>query len=339
MAAFDILAYVEENLDRAKPSAGDEWTAVCPDPDCGRWGGFYVNTDSGAYVCFKCGIRSKSVVGLVALVEGLSWSEARAYIFKRSVKLGRKDTLFSLRDRILALRPHELGKEAVETEPLDFPLPDGMTRCYHKGVWSLPRYLKTRRIRSATARAWGLGWCRWGDMANRLIIPIRCPAGRSWTGRAMLPDMEPRYWNPPGADHRRVLIGWEQARLTGDMVICEGPLDALKLWQHGISALALGGKELHDEQLAMLVDLPSDTVFYVMLDPEELEAPVKVATRLSCHFDSIFIARLPEGVDPGASTPEDANKALEDAERFTGARKFTLEAKLRISADSIASRH
>src|SRR6185503_1657735 len=142
-----------------------------------------------------------------------------------------------------------------------------------------------------TARAWGMGFVRSVSIVEgrtlrgmRLVIPIDCPNGTSWTARAM-DGAEPKYFNPAGADHSRLLIGWNVARLTGDLVICEGPVDAVMLYQHDISALALGGKVLHDAQLAMLLALPAATAVTVMLDPEERTAPMEVARALSTHFD------------------------------------------------------
>lgn len=345
---FDLRDYVEEKLDRAKPSAKHEWTAACP--RCSKWGGFYINTETGAFVCFKCDYKSRNIIPLVAELEGLTWSEAAKWLFRRSVTLRRKADIFTLRDRILALRPHD----ALDSEepPVDFELPDGFRPCWseERGAWSLPVYLKERRLLSRTAKAWGLGWVRRAEvpradrdrpmlLRERLVIPIQCPAGRSWTARDMTGEQIPKYLNPPGADHRRLLIGWNMARMTGDLVICEGPLDAIKLWQHDVSAVALGGKEIHSDQLAMLVSLPSSTAIVVMLDPEERAAPLKVAARLSCHFENIYIAKLPDGVDPGSSTRAQAHSAVEGAARYRGDRAASLAAKLAASRAALASRY
>lgn len=145
----------------------------------------------------------------------------------------------------------------------------------------------------------------------------------------------PKYLNPPGADHRRLLIGWHVARVTGDIVLCEGPLDAVRLYQHDLSALALGGKELHDEQLAMLRTLPPKAAVTVMLDPEEEVAPFKLAERLSLHFENIYIAKLPlktktgKKLDPGESTREQAHKAVDEAEQWKSSRAPRVAAVVR----------
>lgn len=336
---FDIAEYVEANLTNAKPvqaGNGNEMTAVCP--ACDRYGGFYVNTETGAYVCWKCDFRAHTVVGLVAQVEDLSWSDARGFIFTRSVKLRRKSDVFSLADRVRALRPHAI-RDDDEPESVEVELPEYYVPIYdakRDPVWQLPRYVKERGVKARTARAWGLGYCRRGKYGDRLVIPIDCPAGVSWTARAMSKDVwGPKYLNPPGADHRRLLIGWHVSRVTGDIVLCEGPLDAVKLYQHDLPALALGGKELHDEQLDMLRALPPLAAVTVMLDPEEEIAPYKLAERLALHFENVYIAHLPrktkdgKKLDPGESTREQAHRAVDDAERWTSSRAPRIAAQLR----------
>jgi len=286
-------------------------------------------------------------------VEGIDWSEARGFVFKRAVKFRRRETLITLTDRIKLLRPgRELEEDVLKA--VDYDMPKGVIQCHDPktGGWKLPPYLRERGLKTRTIAAWGLGYVKraiWVDypptirekplcLADRLFIPIRCPAGHSWTARDMTGEQIPKYMNPPGADHRRLLIGWHVARLTGDLTICEGPLDAIKLWQHDITALALGGKELHDEQLAQLMELSPDTAVTVMLDPEEELAPLNVATRLSLHFKNVYMAKLPLGVDPGSSTRAEAHAAVDGATKWTGARTLRLAAILKRSRESLTSK-
>lgn len=348
---FDIREYMEEKVAKAKHSAGShgaEITGNCP--GCGRYGGFYVNVTSGRYLCNKCDLRGRNVAGLVAIIEGITDIEARAFIFRRSVEMRRRETVLSLRERLQAIRPHAGVQEAAIVTYVDDALPGEFRPCYAqvkgKDVWALPAYLKERGIKSTTAKAWRLGFCRAGRFAGRLIIPAECPNGRSFTARDMTDDQMPKYLNPTGTDFRRLLIGWTHARLTGDLVICEGPLDAVKLYQHSVSAVALGGKELHDEQLSMLMALPTSTEVTIMLDPDETLAPIKVAARLSTHFETIYISKLEEmdgpsergKLDPGNCTSKEAYAALDAAVRWTGGRHSILRARLERSKKAAASR-
>lgn len=331
--AVDIADWVESKLERATKSAGDEWTASCP--RCDKWSTFYINAETGAFVCFACEFRGKSLVGVIAEVEGCSWAEAAAFLFKESVKFRRKGDIVTIRERARLLR----SKEAEPEPPaVDAPLPREFKPVFGPKGWSFPGYLKQRRVKPSTAKRWGMGYCRVGKYAGRLIIPIVCPAGHSFTARDMIGDQEPKYLNPPAADHRRLLIGWNVAKLTGDFCIVEGPLDAVKMDQHGIPTLAVGGKVLHSEQLKMLFSLSEQAAVTVLLDPEEATAPFDVASQLSVHFERIYIARLPMGTDPGDSTKSQAAAALERAARFKGARGARTSALLERSRARAADR-
>lgn len=347
MKSFDIETYLMEGLDHPKHSKGKhglEVTANCP--QCAKRK-FYANVDSGRFVCFACGFRGRSIVALVSELEDLSWGEAAGFVFKQSVELRRRETIVSLKDRVRSLRPDAVKDEAAEYT--DFPLPDEFVPVWNKRHgWRFPNYLLERRVKGATARAWGMGYITkhppgWEDAEygerpqsykNRLIIPIDCPNGRSFTARDMTGKARQKYLNPPGADHSRLLIGWNTARMTGDLVICEGPLDAVKLWQHSIPAVALGGKVLHEAQMNMLAAaLAPSTAITVLLDPEEVEAPQETASRLSSYFDNVYVAKLPDGVDPGASSKRQAMDAVEGAKRWKGGKGIAA----RVAATKAAS--
>jgi DNA primase len=337
---FDIASYVESRLSHAKHSGGrtgQEMTALCP--RCEKSGKFYINIESGRFVCFSCDFRGRSVVWLVAEIEGLSTSEARAFIFRQSVAIRRRDSKAVLRDRIAALRPYAATNESTN-EPEIVDLPKTFRPVWDGKKWDVPLWLKEKRgIFRRTARAWGLGYCRVGRYAGRLIIPIECPNGSSFTARDMTEEQEPKYLNPQNANHSKLLVGWNLIPTVADLVICEGPLDAVKLWQHHIPALALGGKELHSDQLELLGALSSEQAIIIMLDPDAHEAPFKVAEKLHVSFDSVYIASLPEGVDPGDSTAEQAHRAVDHAKRWTGERLPKVLAKINSAKLAITSRH
>ncbi len=314
MKRFDIEEYVFRNLPDARKSASGQIVGTCP--WCDKPGRFYVDAKSGHYVCFKCETKGRRLVGFVAHTEGCSYAEARSYMLRRQVEFRRAETTASLLERIRELR---CGDEAPdEAGPPDCPPPKGFIPVYHDGRWRHPQYLRRRGFQRETSRAWGLGWCRVGRYAGRVIIPVDCPGGRSFTARDTTGAQEPRYLNPPGVNHGKLLCGWNLAPVSGDVVLVEGPLDAMKMWQHGYPSLALMGKALHVDQLSLLYRKPSDAAVTILMDPEELEAPAAIAARLVAHFDHVSIATLPVGVDPGAATRIQADKAMAAATPYRG---------------------
>lgn len=338
---FDIEDYVTANLVGVKESAsgsdGQEYTAACP--ECEKSSKFYVNVTTGRFVCFACEFRGRNIIGLISAIERISYSEARAYVFKNSVELRRAESTTTLAEKIAAIRPHAVVEEEGD-DFQDFGLPERFRPVWSKKRgWNYPLYFKERKIKGETAKAWGLGWCKSGFYASRMVIPFECPNGRSWTARDMGTGQEPKYLNPKGADHRKLLIGWNMSPLVGDIVLVEGPLDAVRLWQHSIPALAVGGKELHEEQRDLLMTLDPDQAIIIMLDPEEELAPEKVAPKLASHFKNLYVAKLPDGEDPGSATPRQVHAAIDGARKWTGDRSGKLAAMLKASRKSIENRH
>jgi hypothetical protein len=322
--AFSVLDWVDANLDGARPSAGDEWTATCP--YCGEFGGFYINTDpekQGPHTCFKCKEKSGSVTKLIAHVEDITLFEARALVMSRTMEFRRAESTESLLDRIRAIRSpdslDDLDLLADDTEESE-PLPREFIPVWNGKRWRIPTYLTRRGFKRNLLRKWNIGFCQTGYFAHRIIIPFKCPNGESFTARDLSGEQEPKYLNPSGVDHARLLIGWDQVPPRGDFVLVEGPTDAMKLDQHGSPAMAVGGKVLSASQLSMLFQRPEDSSVTVMFDPEALAEAYSVAQRLCTHFTYVFIATLPAGVDPGSATAKQARRSLGKAKRYRGER-------------------
>jgi len=328
---FEIEEYAKENLNRVKVTSTKQITATCP--WCEKHGSFYIDIKTGNYICFKCDERGLRLVGVVAQVEGISWQEAQRFIFKKQVTFRRKETTASLLDKIRAIR----GREVDDThDEVDFPLPKEFIPVHKNGKWKIPIYLKERGVVRKTAKAWNLGYCNRGRYAGRIIIPIECPNGRSFEARAVDASKKPKTLGPSGADKARLLMGWNQAEPNSDLVLVEGPFDALKVSQCGLPVMALMGKVLHPAQFSLLCRRPADSAVVVMLDPEELEAPYAAAAQLLCYFESVFVAKLPPGTDPGDASKRQIFDAFNAAKEYGGERGLSLRARVSASKTKIA---
>lgn len=339
---IDIEAWVDDNLTRAQHSAGPNWTAECP--ACGRWGKFYVNVENGKWVCLsgKCGVRGRRIWSLVSLVWGVSPSQARAMMFREGVSFRRREYQpATLIERFQAMRG-EVEADGL-ADKMEYPLPDGAVLVYDEGrkkPWRMPKYLKRRGIKRDTARQFGLAYTppsvyvdvpgrkRPLYVGERIFIPIVCPNGYSWTARDLTGRQLPKYLNAPGADHSKLLFGWEHVNLHSDIALVEGELDTMMNTQHGIPTIGLGGKELSNEQLGLLCKKPAESAITLMLDPDAMAAAHRIATKLTVKFTRIFIAALPTGVDPGDATRDQAWAAMDDAQPFSGNRATGLVARL-----------
>jgi DNA primase len=308
---FDVEEWCKDNLDNVKLTSTDQIVADCP--WCNKSDHLYINRINGHYICFSCNEAGRHLIGIISQVEGISRSEARKFIMRNRVEFRRKETPKTLLDRISDRKQNNEDKVKAT-------LPEEYIPVYKDGKWSFPVYLRERKIKRTTAREWKIGWARKGRYGGRIIIPIVCPNGVSFTSRDVTNEQEPKYLNPSGVNHRKLLLGWDKHPLKGDVVLVEGPMDAIKMWQHGFPSLALLGKVLHVEQLLLLATKPPDSSIIVMLDPEENTAPIQVAQQLISFFDEVYIAKLPKKVDPGASKRKQAGEAIDKATLYKGDR-------------------
>jgi DNA primase len=344
---IDIADWMDDHLTGAKHNVGAEWTAICP--FCGRQGKFYVNTESGRWICFsgKCGERGKQIWSLVAKVEGISVAQARAQAVRDGITFRRrKSTPLSLAQRLLALRG-EL--DVSEDEQVRADLPAGFVPVYdpsRKKKWRMPVYMKKRGFKRSTMKQFGVGYTEAGEfvevpgtdrhiyVGQRLFIPVVSPTGYSWTARDIRGDQRPKYLNAPNADHRRLIFGWDQVALESDVAIQEGPTDVMMSHQHGMPALGLMGKVLNREQLRLLFRKPVTCSFVIMLDPDAEADAHAIGLQLAVRFPDVFIARLPEDADPGSASREVLWRAYDDAPRFKGNRASGLAARLARAASA-----
>lgn len=343
--AFSIEDWVDEHLDRPRNTGRQEYTAVCP--SCGAEPGrFYVNVESGAFVCFKeDDFRGRTIWPLISHVEGITIPQARAEAFRANVKFTRRrrGTLETLAARVAGLRGREV--DAGESSRVAALLPRGFIPVYdaaRRREWKRPVYLKIRGVSRPTCKEFGLGYVPAGEwypseeserpqyIGERVIIPILSPSGFSWSARDLTGRQMPKYVNPRGAPHGRLLHGWNQVDLNSDVVLVEGPLDVIGLYQLGIPSLAVLGKKLNREQLGLLCKKPADAAITVMMDPEEISAPFEIARELHARFKNVFVASLPRGVDPGTASRKQAWAAWDGAARYTGERNSGLIARLQI---------
>jgi hypothetical protein len=350
MGGFDIEQWGLDNIDGAKVNGSKQIVGVCP--WCGKVDKFYIDIETGKYICFSCEETGRRIVGVIAQVEGVTAGEAMKFMLRNQIEFRRKMDVDALSDKIIGMRgedednddyEEEIGVSFSESrnhhERVDEPLPKEFIPVWRNGKWAFPVYLKERRIKKNTAKEWNMGWARSGRYSHRVIIPIECPNGRSFTARDITGEEEQKYLNPYDVDHGKLLLGWYHTKVDGDLVLVEGPLDAVKMWQHGIPAVALLGKTLHKAQLEMLFAKPKDAGITIMLDPEEIDAPYKAADLLLCWFENVFIAKLPLGVDPGSSTFKQARIAMKKAVRYTGNRADRLASIVNSSATAIKNRY
>jgi DNA primase len=326
----EIFEWCDANLENVVKSAGYEISARCV--VCGKVGGFYVNCDpdkSGPWVCFKCGARGHSFGSLVAKVEGISIHEANSLIFRYFLNLRRKTTPEKLLEKI----SHVEKKD--ELKKVEVPIPEEFIPVFDGKIWRVPQYLTDRGFAREVLNKFNIGFCEYGKFRYRVIIPIECENGYSFTARDLTGKQNPKYLNPKGANHKRLVFGWGHVNEDSDFCIVEGPLDSIKLYQYGIPSIALLGKTIHKEQLNLLFKRPKQVKVTVMLDNDAQIESYNVAMKLIAHFENVYIAKLTDGVDPGSSTKAQVHEALSKSVRFSGDRTSRISEIIKNSSEKL----
>lgn len=342
LAGFDVAAFAKRHRgSKESPSPRSfEWLFTCPREGCGS-SRLRFNSRKGTFICWGCGMTG-STVFLVQIMERLTELGAMEYIARGYV--GGDARLDRLEDLIAPQQntPSEaLGASLRRLPPI--PWPDGVERLAtpcapHWVAWD---YLT--RVRGLTAeqiRTWGLGFGRHGRLANYIVFPCYIDhALVYWQGRAA--------WDPPahldaegkkqwrkatkyrktlnpfareGSDHAsaaEVIMNYDRASVCEHVVICEGPIDAMKVGPHAIALLGKGGAKGEASVKIERIARMRARRFTVYLDrgAEEREHAEHIARELE-PFAAVFIATPPEGHDPGSLTPTQNEAIIRAAEPY-----------------------
>lgn len=323
---FDLIGYLEEL--GAKPSeggSGPQMALVCPRCNEGRT--LYVCADEdsesyGKWICYRCreedeGGAGRTVVSLIAWIEELDFAEARMKMLEESdIDFGAS---IGQRGRDGA------RKQKTETESVlgEDGLPKTFVPIYLAGrnpEVRMPRYLLSRGVTVAQARKFGLGFCEGGETREekvyngRIVFPIQCPVGNSFTTRATNDYDKPKYLAGPGAGS--MVYGWPQAKELlceigdGHFSFVEGPFDVLAVFRAGVPAFGIMSKHIGESELKMARQA-GGTKPTLLLDEDALaEAVANVRHGIAMKA----VERLPGGGDPGEATERQILEALISAE-------------------------
>ena len=321
-ACFDIRQLLNDNsveFQESESGDSDHGTQIVIDcPLCRGRRKLYVSESGGQWCCFKCSERGDFRHFIMA-VTGLDELAAMRMIAEDD-RYFRSPTLADIkRKATVKLKP------ATSAEPID--LPDGFQPVFDGGRWHLHPYLAERGIAPGTAAAYGLGFCRSGNYRGMMVMPCYVDGKvRYWLARSTRKKV---YLNAEQGK-AGVVFGFDQAQGRERLVLVEGAIDALGVYQAGERAVALLGKVISEAQISTLRRLrPKEIV--ILLDPEARADAIKVYQQLVGKGSDVRVAQLPEYLvdehgrrrldadgkpiqaDPGNSPPEVIARAIEDA--------------------------
>ncbi len=207
---------------------GNEYMCLCPFHDNQNSASLQFNVDRGLFTCFSCGASGN----IRSLEKGLG------------VRFKEQEVdVADIIDKLDALD----AKPAVTAPTLD----ENILKRY-----AFPTdYWSSRGFNEKTIEAFDLGY---DPMDNIGIIPLRTTDGRlvAFIRRYLDPDADVKYKMPLKEKYSRsanLFASWLVAQDPRDeVVITEGPIDAMKVWQAGFPAVAQYGSSISFQQVRLL---------------------------------------------------------------------------------------
>jgi 5S rRNA maturation endonuclease (ribonuclease M5) len=167
------------------------------------------------------------------------------------------------------------------------------------------------------------------DFMGRIILPVRDDLGQlvGWSGRLATDDNRAvkkfnKWHHKLDFDKGFVLFNYnnakEHVRESKEIILVEGPFDAIRLWSYGIhNAVAVMGSALTPEQLSLAVS--SALKVYVMLDSD---GAGKSGARRICEqlkpYVSVYELELPKDKDPDNLSFDEAWVTISSPKRYIG---------------------
>ncbi|MEJ1160431.1 DNA primase [Prosthecomicrobium sp. N25] len=297
---------------------------------------FFVNDQKGFYHCFSSG-KHGDIFRFLMETEGLSFPEAVERLAQDAgVSLPKPDQREVVRERHRASLA-DVVEMAAQFFQDTFRLNQGApARAYAERRGLRAETLKEFRVGYAPAERDALkrhlvgkgvdepsmldaglvikpddGRPSYDRFRNRLIIPIHDERGRvvAFGGRAIAAEDQPKYLNSPETElfHKGLMLfnahrARAAAHESGQVVVVEGYLDAIAVYQAGIkSVVATLGTAFTEDQIQRLWRYAAEPVVCFDGDRAGIRAAHRAVDRILPQLKSGFsfnFCFLPDGKDP-----------------------------------------
>lgn len=311
---------------------GKELVGTCPLPDHAgdrnNKNAFHIALDKNCFNCLThCG--GGNIIEFVQLMEKFP-----------NDKSGFRQAAIFLQENFLKgqpvkSRPKEkpkvenkpAGTEKTGNTPLTFSLEKRIK-------YDHPFLQETKQFPLEFTKKFGIGWCKAGLMAGRIVFPIHNANGElvAYAGRSLTEKDEVqrgKYLFPTGFN--KALELWNFHRVASKkkllreygLILVEGFTDALRLIQHGFpNVVALMGWSLTEQQEKMILSHTDKVALFLDNDEAGQEATKKIHKRL-IHQVFVKVVAYPAEL-PDKTQPEDFTK--EELRNMLGCKTVTPEA-------------
>lgn len=286
--------------DRLRRS-GDSLTGVCPIHAGHNPSQFRVSLSKNCWICFGDCNGGGSIIDFVSRKEAVGIREAALLIqdwFGVQPHNGEGAGPNGQEPRRPA--PEVRPTEPAVNPPLPFTLRD---------LDGAHPYLTKRGLSPESIATFGLGYCRSGNFAGWIAIPIHSRTGvlvayaRRWAG--VPPKDQPKYRLPKGFRKSLELFNLHRASReepAKPLIVVEGFFDCIKVWQAGFRrVVALMGSMLSRAQQELIVQTAAPDGRAILMFDEDVagrKGRAEARERLSHHLKVDVVRFDTEGTQP-----------------------------------------
>jgi DNA primase len=318
-----LLDYLRQRNWSGLPAGqGAEFIGLCPLHPESR-PSFYVNARKNLFYCHGCG-RGGDLIRFVELSLHLSFPQSLAYLQQQSVPTEAAD----VREQAAAFYQRQLPRHPealryLEQRGVHDPALIEELRIGYAPGGNLRRHLTNQGYSLELLQRDGLVNPQGCDVFSRRLVLRCCQDGQvtNLYGRSIGTAFPHRFLPGPKGG----LFAWESVRQFSTVILVEGLLDLVVLWQAGFrNTTCAYGTHLTPFQFHQLSQGPHRLV-YIVFDQDENQAGQRAAHQLARRLAGASvparIVQLPAGHDPNSylvagAAPVDFTDRLEGAHQL-----------------------
>ncbi len=295
---------------------------------------FFVDPGRQMFKCFSSG-HGGDVFKFLMLHENMTFPEAVRRLAQRAGVVIPEGGDYDPKDRSQKEELHALyaavaawWRKLLQTDPAAEParaylksrdFPDALTEEFGLGYspegwdttlnWARKAGYSLEALEVGKLIAMSESGRRFDFFRGRLMIPIHDESGQvvAFSGRLLDPEAKAqKYVNSsetPIFSKSRILFGLNKTKRAiieaGSAILCEGQIDLMRCWQHGIrNVVAPQGTAFTDQQARILKRLAPETIICFDADNAGQNAAQRAIDVLLKEGVQVRIARIPKGEDP-----------------------------------------
>lgn len=280
------------------------YLCLCPFHENNDSPAFEIDKVSGLWLCFSsaCGAKG-NLTQLVERIQGGRVPELNRVLKKMNQdKSLRSDVEQELANLLGGDEPTEDWEKILENVDVDYNSPNWETRL---------QYLVERGFLKSTLQSFEVGY---SNSKQRIVIPVRDEAFRlvGLIGRATDPNKQPKYLYSDNMPKRGILFNLCHAKTYKDVIIVEGSVDCMSVYQAGFpNVVAALGSSFSENQ----ADLVNRHFVDVIIFADDDEAGRGLGRQIvdKCPRRNLYFAQYSNGKkDPGEMTTEEIRYAIEN---------------------------